>query len=75
MVRYLYAWMPLLIVGTVFPLALPWLGLIALMIAVPVVLVALAALVLAILAVPYLLGRAISRRVQGGPGARPRTAA
>jgi hypothetical protein len=43
-------------------LSLPWLGLIALMI---VVLVALPALALAIVSVPYLLGRAITRRWHG----------
>jgi hypothetical protein len=75
MVRYFYAWTPLVIVGTVVLLSLPWLGLIALMIAAPVALVALAALVWAILAVPYMLGRAISRRWQGRSGASPRTAA
>jgi hypothetical protein len=61
MVRYFYAGTPLVIVGTVVLLALPWLGLIALMIAAPVALVALAALAWAILALPYMLGRAISR--------------
>jgi hypothetical protein len=58
MVRYFYVWTPLVIVGTVFFLSLPWLGLIALMI---VSLVALAALALAIVFVPYMLSRAISR--------------
>jgi hypothetical protein len=71
MVRYFYAWTPLVIVGTVALLSLPWLGLIALML---VALVALAALAGAIVAVPYMLGRAISRRWQGS-GASPRTAA
>jgi hypothetical protein len=74
MVRYFFAWMPLVIVGTVVLLALPWLGLIALMLVALVALVALAALVWAIVAVPYMLGRAISRRWQGS-GASPRTAA
>jgi hypothetical protein len=62
MVRYFYAWTPLVIVATVLLLSLPWLGLIALMIAAPFALVALAALAWAILAAPYMLGRAISRR-------------
>jgi hypothetical protein len=44
MVRYFYAWTPLVIVGTVVLLSLPWLGLIALMIASLVALAALAAL-------------------------------
>ena len=66
MVRYFYAWTPLVIVGTVVLLSLPWLGLIALMIFSLVALVALAALAWAIVVVPYMLGRAISRRWQGG---------
>src|SRR5262249_49759046 len=45
MVRYFYAWTPLVIVGTVVFLSLPWLGLIALMI---VSLAALAAVAYAI---------------------------
>jgi hypothetical protein len=63
--------MPLVIVGTVVLLSLPWLGLIALML---VALVVLAAVAWAIVAVPYVLGRAISRRWEGS-GASPRTAA
>jgi hypothetical protein len=62
MVRCFYAWTPLVIVATVLLLSLPWLGLIALMIAAPFALVAVAALAWAILAAPYMLGRAISRR-------------
>ncbi len=58
MMRYFYAWTPLLIVGTLCILALPWLGLIALMIA---ALVALPALALAIVVVPYVFGHAIIR--------------
>ena len=61
MVRYFYAWTPLAIVGTIVLLSLPWLGLIALVI---VSLVALAALAIAIVFAPYLLIRAISRRLQ-----------
>lgn len=72
MVRYFYAWTPLFIVGSVFILALPWLGLIALMI---VALVALPALAGAIVFVPYVLARAIGRRWQALSAARPRTAA
>jgi hypothetical protein len=71
MVSYFYAWTPLVIVGTVVLLSLPWLGLIALMI---VSLVALAALALAIVVVPYMLSRAISRRWHSRNGASPRTA-
>jgi hypothetical protein len=66
-VRYFFAWMPLVIVGTVVLLALPF----ALML---VALVVLAAVAWAIVAVPYVLGRAISRRWEGS-GASPRTAA
>jgi hypothetical protein len=62
MVRCFYAWTPLVIVATVLLLSLPWLGLIALMIAAPFALVAVAAFAWAILAAPYMLGRAISRR-------------
>ncbi len=73
MVSYFFAWTPLVIVvGTLVLLTNAYLALIALMI---VSLVALAALAWAILAVPYMLGRAISRRWQGRRGASPRTAA
>ena len=72
MVRYFYAWTPLLTVGTICILSLPWLGLIALMI---VLLVVLPASALAIVSVPYLLGRTITRRWHGrGEGVRPATA-
>jgi hypothetical protein len=53
-------------------MSLPWLGLIALMI---VSLVALPALAIAIVFVPYMLIRAISRRWQGRSSAIPQTAA
>jgi hypothetical protein len=72
MVRYFYAWTPLFIIGTVVILSLTWLGLIALMVVALVVLPALAG---AIVFVPYLLARAISRRWQGRSGASPRAAA
>jgi hypothetical protein len=71
MVRYFYAWTPLAIVGTVVLLSLPWLGLIALIV---VALVALPALAIAIVVAPYMLVRAISRRLQGRM-ASPQTAA
>jgi hypothetical protein len=71
MVRYFYAWTPLVVVGTVVLLALPWLGLIALVI---VSLALLAALAWAVIFVPYTLSRAISRRWQSRSGASPRTA-
>jgi hypothetical protein len=72
MVRYFYAWTPLVIVATVVLLSLPWLSLIALVI---VSLVALAALAWAIVSVPLLLSRSISRRWHVRSGASPRTAA
>jgi len=75
MVRYFYAWTPLVIVGTVTFLSLPWLGLIALMIFALVALVTLAALAWAIVAAPYLLIRSIGRRWHGRGVAHQRSAA
>lgn len=72
MVRYFYAWTPFVIVGTVVFLSLPWLSLIALML---VSLVALPALAIALVFVPYALIRAISRRWQDRSSAGPRTTA
>jgi hypothetical protein len=70
MVRYFYAFMPLVIVvGTVL-LASPFLALIALMI---VSLVPAAALAWAVVSV-YTFGRGISRRWHSHLGASPRTA-
>jgi hypothetical protein len=74
MVRYFYAWTPLVIVAAVVLLSMPWLGLIALMIAATVALVALAALARALVFVPYMLSRAISRRWHIRSGASPQTA-
>jgi hypothetical protein len=72
MVRYFYAWTPVVIVvGTVVLLTNAYLALIALML---VSLVALAALAWAIVSVPYMLGRTLSRRWRGRSGASPRTA-
>src|SRR5438128_11748478 len=65
MVRYFYAWIPVVTVGTLVILSLPWLGLIALIVVTALVLGALAALALAIVAVVYSLGGAISRRRHG----------
>ena len=62
MVRYFYAWTPLLIVGTICILSLPWLGLIALMI---VLLVALPAFAFVLVVVPSMLVRAIARGWHG----------
>ncbi len=75
MVRYFYAWTPLVIVGTVVILSLPPLGLIALMVVALVAVAALAALAWAIVSAPYVLGRAISCRWQGRRLPSPRTAA
>jgi hypothetical protein len=54
---------------------LPWLGLIALVTFSLLALAALAALVWAIVFVPYMLGRAISRHWQGESGAHEPSAA
>ena len=75
MVRYFYAWTPLVIVGTVVLLSLPWLGLIALMIVSLAAVVALAALAWATVFVPYRLSRAISRSWHSHRRASSRTAA
>ena len=75
MVRYFYAWTPLVIVGTVLVLSMPWLGLFALTVAAIVALVALAALAWAVVFVPYRLSRSISRRWRIRSGASPRAAA
>lgn len=68
MVRYFYAWIPAVFVGALFILSLPWLGLIALVVA----LAAVAPLALGIVYAPYELGRAIGRRRHGRRGASPR---
>jgi hypothetical protein len=61
MVGYFYAWAPLVIVGTVVLLALPWLALIALFVFALAAVAALAALAWATVAAPYLLGRSVYR--------------
>ena len=71
MLRYFYAWTPLVIVGTLVLLSLPWLGLIALMVFALAALGALAALAWAIVFVPYMLARALIRRWH--TGASPQT--
>jgi hypothetical protein len=75
MVRYFYALTPLVLVGTVVLLSLPWLGLFALMTFALLTLVALGALAWAIVFLPYMLIRAISPSWHIGSGASPRTAA
>jgi hypothetical protein len=71
MVRYFYAWTPLVIITAVFLLSAPWLGLIALMIISLVALTAVAALAWAVVVVPlHMLSRAIGRRSHSRSGAR-----
>src|SRR5689334_18079770 len=53
MVRYWFAWTPLVVVLAVIPLALPWLGLIALMLFALIALVALVALAWGLVLVPH----------------------
>ena len=74
MVRYFYAWTPLVTVAAVLILSMPWLGLFALVIVALVALAALAALAWAVVFVPYMLSRSISRRWHARSGASPRTA-
>jgi hypothetical protein len=74
LVRYFYAWTPLVIITAVVLLSAPWLGLIALMILSLVALGALAALAWAIASVPYMVSRAIGRRRRSRSGASPRSA-
>jgi hypothetical protein len=74
MVRYFYAWIPVVAVGALVILSLPWLGLIALIVVVPVVLGALAAFAWAIVSVPYRFSRAVSNHWHGAyahPHAHP----
>jgi hypothetical protein len=72
MVRYFYAWTPLVIVGgTAVVLTSPYLALIALMV---VSLATLAAFAWAIVWVPLTLSRAIGSRLQGRSGASARVA-
>ena len=68
MVGYLFAWAPLVIVGTVALLALPWLGLFALMIFSLVALAVLAAFAGAIVAIPLAVTHAIAGRWRGRAG-------
>lgn len=68
MLRYFYAWTPLVIVAAIVLLSLPWLGLIALMVATLLTLLALAG---ALVYAPYMLVQAISRRWHVQSAARP----
>jgi hypothetical protein len=62
MVRYWYSCTPLVVILTVIPLALPWLGLIALMLFALIALAALGALAWGIVLVPHMLVRSVGRR-------------
>jgi len=73
-VRYFYAWTPLFVIGTISILSLPWLGLIALMVAALIPLAALAGLAWAVISWSSMLVRATSRAWHGRSGATPRTA-
>jgi hypothetical protein len=68
MVRYWYSLPPLVVVATVFFLALPWLGLIALMLFALVALAALGALAWGIVLVPHMVIRAVGSRRQSRRG-------
>ena len=68
MVRYWYSFTPLVVIPTVILLALPWLGLIALMVFVLVVLVALGALAWGVVVVPRMLVRSMRRRLHSRSG-------
>jgi hypothetical protein len=63
MVRYFYAWTPLVLVGAVVLLSLPWLGLIAFVIAALAAVAAPAALVWATVAATRGVGRTIALRL------------
>jgi hypothetical protein len=63
--RYFYAWTPLVLIGAVVLLSLPWLGLIALVIFALAAVAMLVALVWAIVAVPIAVGHAVGRRWRG----------
>jgi hypothetical protein len=69
MVRYFFAWTPLVIVGTVVLLSLPWLGGIALLVVFVVVLTPVAALVWAAVSLARMATRAVSRSLHFHSGA------
>jgi hypothetical protein len=62
MVRYWFSFTPLVVVATVVLLALPWLGVIALMLFTLAALATLAALVAGVVVAPYMLVRSVGRR-------------
>jgi hypothetical protein len=65
MANYFYKWMPLVVLGSIFLLALPWLGLIALLVVVFLLVGALATLALAVARAVGTVGRAIGRPWHG----------
>jgi uncharacterized membrane protein len=72
MVPYFYKLTPLFTIGAICLLALPWLGLIALMV---VVLFGLPAIAFTIVWMPYRIVRAFSRDWHDHKGAQPQPAA
>jgi hypothetical protein len=62
MVRYFYAWTPLVLIATVVILTLPWLGVIALMVALLVAIAALAALAWTVVSAVHAVVRSVPRR-------------
>src|SRR5262245_1362680 len=70
MVRYWYSFTPLVVIPTVILLALPWLGVIALMLVALVALAALGALARGIIVVPRMLVRSVGRRLHSRSGTR-----
>jgi hypothetical protein len=62
MVRHFYLWTPLVLVGTVAILAVPWLAGIALIVALLVAIRALAALARAVVSAVHALVRSVPRR-------------
>jgi hypothetical protein len=75
MVRYWYSLMPLVVTLTVILLAIPWLGLIALMLFTLIALAALGALAWGIVFVSQMLIRSVGRRwhSRSGSGNQPAT--
>ena len=71
MVRYFYAWMPLVLVGTVVILICPWLGLIALLVGLSSVLAALGALTWAIVSALGALARSVLRHTTAPASREP----
>jgi hypothetical protein len=62
MVRYWFSFTPLVVVVTFVLLALPWLGVIALMVFTLAALATLAALLAGVVVAPYMLVRSVGRR-------------